>query len=90
MVALWLLIGGSLFSFVLNWPLYLVSRSFVAFGIGIQKTSAQRYAEEYLPLALFGMGNAMIQFFSALGDFELSFFGFLYPKYSDPMTPEEQ
>ena len=89
-IAMWLLIFGSIFSFILNWPLYLVSRCFVAFGIGIQKTSAQRYTEEYLPLALFGSGNAVIQFFSALGDFESSFFAFIYPKTSETMTPEEQ
>ena len=80
---------GFIPSFFLNWPLYLCSRAIVATGIGLSKTTASRYAEEYLPLAYYGMGNAAIQFFAALGLFELSLMAFLYPSISDPMTAEE-
>jgi hypothetical protein len=32
----------------------------------------------------------MYQFFGALGDFEISFMGFIYPTISSPITTEEQ
>ena len=63
--------------------------SAVGIGIGLTKTSASRYAEEYFPLALYGTGNACIQFFANAGTFELSFFSYLYPTVSDPITTQQ-
>ena len=51
---------GFIPSFILNWPLYLCSRAIVAIGIGLAKATGSRFAEEYLPLAYYGAGNAAI------------------------------
>ena len=47
-------IFGSLFTFILNWYVFLFAKFIVGASIGIMGVTVARYIEEYVPLAWFG------------------------------------
>lgn len=47
-------IFGSLFTFILNWYVFLFAKFIVGASIGLMGVTVARYIEEYVPLAWFG------------------------------------
>ena len=54
LIACCLGIFGSLFTFIMNWYLFLFAKFIVGASIGLMGVTVARYIEEYVPLAWFG------------------------------------
>ena len=52
-------IFGSLFTFIMNWYVFLLAKFIVGASIGLMGVTVARYIEEYVPLAWFGTSQAI-------------------------------
>ena len=52
-------ICSSLFTFIENWIVFLVSKFFLGISIGMMGVIVARYIEEYVPLKWFGISQAI-------------------------------
>ena len=78
-------IFGSLFTFILNWYVFLVAKFIVGASIGLMGVTVARFIEEYVPLAWFGTSQAISLAFLQAGVFLSTIMGAILP----PDTNEE-
>ena len=76
-------IFGSLFTFIENWPLFLVSKFIVGSSIGLIGVIVARFIEEYVPLKWFGTSQAISLAFLQAGIFLSTIMGAILPADDD-------
>ena len=74
---------GSIFTLIKNWGIFLTAWFIVRISIGLTGVIVVRYIEEYVPLRLFGISQAISLTFLQTGIFLSTIVGFNLPNEVD-------
>ena len=76
-------IVGSSFTFIANWYVFLAAKFIVGASIGMTGVTVARYIEEYVPLAWFGVSQAISLAWLQAGIFLATVMGAILPPDDD-------
>ena len=79
-------IFGSLFTFIENWYVFLLAKFIVGASIGMMGVTVARYIEEYVPLAWFGISQAISLAWLQAGIFLATIMGAILPPDDDELA----